>query len=206
LLASVGLLADAQKSLGEETEQMSKDRLEGAAVFARLLNSAGEAMKDASARIDENRERALDRMKETPDGQEPTLDLQAEQSGAEEAEISQTAAIRRLDHLLEALKPEGNADRRASRGGGDTQRRGTTGEDKPGNAPSFPSLGEITALRAWQQEVNERTRRFSLRHPKSASLSERDKAELRAIEREQQEIADLFHQATKPSKSEGEDK
>ena len=206
LLASLGLLADAQKSLGEETEQLSKERLEGAMVFARLLNSAGEAMMDASARIDEYRERALDRIKETPDGQEPTLDLQAEQSGALEAEGSQTAAIRRLDYLLEALKPEGNADRRASRGGGDAQRKGTTDEGKPGSAPPFPSLGEIKALRAWQQEVNERTRRFNVQHSKTSVFSEKDKAELRAIEREQQEIADLFHQVTKPSKSEGEDK
>jgi len=108
--------------------------------------------------------------------------------------------------LLEALKPEGNADRRASRGGGDAQRKGTTDEGKPGSAPPFPSLGEIKALRAWQQEVNERTRRFNVQHSKTSVFSEKDKAELRAIEREQQEIADLFHQVTKPSKSEGEDK
>jgi hypothetical protein len=205
LLSSMGFLADAQKSLGEETKQLSKDRLEGARVFAHLLDRAGEAMKDASAQMDENRERALDRIKQTPDKEEPALDLPREGAGADEVEQWQTAAVRRLDQLLAALKPD-DADRRAPRGAGDTKRREATGNGKPGSDVTFPALGEVKALHALQQELYERTRRFFVQHDKSAVLSEKEKAELRAIQREQQEVADLFHEVTKPSKSEGEGK
>src|SRR5208337_285468 len=52
LRSSLVSLAGAQKVLAEETDSITKDKLEGTKVFAHLLRRAALAMKQAAERMD----------------------------------------------------------------------------------------------------------------------------------------------------------
>ncbi|HJT78201.1 MAG TPA: hypothetical protein VJ739_13440, partial [Gemmataceae bacterium] len=104
LLISLGDLGRAQKGLGEETAKLAKDKLEDARVFARILRKAAQAMDDAQGRITERYQAA---------GKDP-------QDTAADGDIArlQKEAVRRLDQLLAAIKPEPGVPQRMAEGGG----------------------------------------------------------------------------------------
>jgi hypothetical protein len=57
-----------------------------------------------------------------------------------------------------------------------------------------------------QAEVNEGTIEFAKKHPDSSKLTDEEKKELEALQREQRTIADLIEEHTQPEKDEGEKK
>jgi hypothetical protein len=109
--------------------------------------------------------------------------------------------------LLDALKPGNRVAPRPSAGSGSGgQPGGGGGGSGADREDQLPSLAQLKALRALQQEVNERTQAFARQHPDKEKLTKKDADELHAIGQEQVEIADLFQQLTAPVDIQGEKK
>ena len=64
------------------------------------------------------------------------------------------------------------------------------GKGMPGDG--IPAIAQLKALRAEQQEVNDRTREFSEAHPNEANLGAEERAELEAIRADQERLFELF--------------
>jgi hypothetical protein len=191
-------LQDDQKGLGEETEQAAKEKMEGAKVFEHLLSKSAEAMQRASERMEERKQAVLGRKASTAEGQAARLDPRAEDEAQGETLELQNLALRRIDQLLEALKPERGSPQRAGRPsqGGGAGGGGAGGQG--GGSDSIPPLAQLKALRALQQELFERTRDFNQHHPEPAKLGRRQQMELQALHQEQEEIASLFQEISAP--------
>lgn len=206
LQASLRGLSDVQRGLGEETERLAKEKLEGAKVFAHLLGKAAEAMQRVSARMLERLDRARERIDNAPVGEEPDLDVPAEQAADADTQTLQRAALQRIERLLDALKSDEEGGQDAPT---DTGRGGQPGQPGGGGSANagrdqLPSLGQLKALRALQLAINERTKAFAKQHPGPAKLTKSDQEELQAIGQEQVEIADLFQQLTAPQETQEE--
>jgi hypothetical protein len=199
LQSSLVDLVENQRALGKETEQLAKEKLDGAKVFAHLLTKAAEAMNLAADRMD-------DRLnpKEPADLKEG-INLLSENAAEEETEHFQRAASRRIDQLLDALKPEAGLSLRPpgqgqdGQGGGQPKQKiGPTGE-----GDNIPPVAQLKALRALQEEVNQRTREFHKKHPDSAKLTAKERQELEAIHAEQLDVTNLFQEITAPAEMQG---
>src|SRR5207237_1018738 len=103
-LFSLRDLGTAQRGLGEETTKVAKDNLPDAVVFARILRKAAKAMDEAAQEADDH---YLD-VRVHPQKTDPD----------EEIAKSQHEAVRRLDQLLDAIKPDANGGPRQAAGGG----------------------------------------------------------------------------------------
>src|SRR5207247_7316042 len=123
-------------------------------------------------------------LEQVADGGEVELDLGAEQTADEEIQQLQRDALRRLDQLLEALKPEVGLAMRPPPQEGEGPKPGGGGGRPPGGE-GIPALAQLKALKALQQDVNDRTERFARRHPHPDKLTERQRADLQAIRTEQ---------------------
>jgi hypothetical protein len=203
LQGSLGSLADAQKSLGDETEQLAKDKLEAAKVLLHLLIKSADAMKQAAERMDSRMKQAEEHALKAAPGDEAGLDLPSEQTAGAEIESLQQAALRRIDLLAEALKPDQGglpslARRRQGANQGKQGGGGGGGGEGQKEGDNLPSVAELKALHSLQEELNERTHAFAKKYPDAARLAPKGQEELRAIRREQQEIKDLFDEVTAP--------
>jgi hypothetical protein len=190
-------LGEHQKDLGNETEQAAREKLEGAKVFEHLLISSAEAMKQASERIEDRKQAILGRKEASGDEQPGTLDLKAEEEAQSGILRLQNLALRRIDQLVDALKPESGPSQQA-RGSGRGGGVGGGASARSGSEPRLPPLAQLKALHALQQEVFERTRDFGKQHPDTAKLNRAEQAELQALQREQEEIAQLFEAISAP--------
>jgi DNA repair exonuclease SbcCD ATPase subunit len=179
LRASLGDLIDAQSELAQETDRLAKDKLADAKVLPRLLAKAAAAMTSASQQLQKRRDQIDDNSKELRDDGE--------------IHARQDEALRRIRQLLQAVKSESAA--RSQTGGGEGA--GEAGGGRPPQASDRPGhLAELKALWLLQQEVNERTSKFSRAHPDVAALSERARRELAELGESQRELADLLDQVT----------
>jgi hypothetical protein len=210
LRSSLTSLAEAQEGLAEETERLAKERLEGTKVFTHLLARSAEAMRQAVERMRGRLERAQERLDRAPADEDPGLDVPAEQTADQETRARQSTAARRMEQLLEALKPGGESGPRAAQsedqGGGGQGGGGQGAGGQAGARDAIPPVAELKALRALQQEVNERTQAFGKRHAGARELGAKDREELQAIRQEQQEVADLLQQVTGPPEAGGDKK
>jgi hypothetical protein len=185
LLRALGRHADAQAGLGAEAKSLADRELVAAPVFARILRKAAESMQQAATDL-KNHQQAVNKKQITT--------KQKDTSAPAAAERMQKLAQRRLQQLLDALKmDEGerlrpNGNQRPSGEGG----RRTVGD-------GIPPLAQLKLLRAMQADVNERTREFAGKHPDEKKLTEAQKKELEAIQREQREVAELVEEYTQPS-------
>jgi hypothetical protein len=106
-------------------------------------------------------------------------------------------ALRRLEQLAEALKPEPPHDpsRRQPNQPG-------MGSMMPpaSNGPSqdlIPPQAQLKVLRALQAELNERTAEFAKAHPNPEKFTDAEREELQELEHAQREIAALFEQLSR---------
>jgi hypothetical protein len=190
-------LARAQKVLAEDTSNLAEEKLKDARVFARLLHRAADAMQQAEERIQKRQKESFERW----DRGMP-LDVAAENAADLDIQKAQGEALRRLDQLLEALKPEKNvAFRPAQRQEGDGPMP-PAGSSRP-PADGIPPLAQLKLLRALQEEVNQRTADFARKHPDLSRLSPQEKSELQTIRRDQAEIGELLDELTAPPAPEG---
>jgi hypothetical protein len=173
---------DAQKGLGEETAELAEKRLSKAAVFARLMRRAGEAMTAASERMTTVAIEKAD-PKELPDPETARL---------------QQLAQRRLTQVVDALKEAAEKMEQARRGGGGDE----GGDNAPKAGPpgdGIPPLAQIKLLRDLQKDINERTETFKKQHLELKKLPEKDRAVLESIRKDQQDVAELIDELNRPA-------
>lgn len=199
-LSSLGGLAATEENLGKETRNLATEKLKGAKVFSRILQRAADAMDRASVRIKDVRANPRENL-----------------TDAEGARL-QREALRRLDQLLDSLKQEqakaggggaGGGGGEGGGGGGGEGGGGGPGGGGAGGAPQdgIPQMAQLKALRALQQEVNERTETFGRDHPELNKLTPPELRELLDIRKDQQDVADLLDEVTAPGdEPEGEKK
>lgn len=193
-LASLRNLGVTQRDLADEANALKK-KLESALVFKHILEKAGEAMRDAAAVIEERRE---------------TGPLRAGVAELEEEELAdenrlqtrtlnlQQQAVKRLEHLLEALKdaPPQMAKKEKNDGKeppkNDNSQGG--GAQRPGDR--IPDAAQLKAIREEQRTLNQRTEELSVVIANSgpiggAALAQK---ELSALRNEQAELQNLLQQ------------
>jgi hypothetical protein len=202
----VRLKNDRQKALAEDAAKLAKD-LERAHVFAHILQKTAQAMQKAVARMEERKQKVVDERT----GRDLTkAELEDEDKADAETQKCQKEASRRLQRLLDALKQDGGgpppaAADKQDQPGGEGGEGGQQGGDQGGGPPppnqdGIPTLAEQKALRAEQQEVNERTQDFDKRHPELEKLTDEeklqklnaaDKMELQEIHMDQKKVREL---------------
>jgi len=185
LISTLGL-SRAQRELGDETANLAEKKLAEAQVFARLLQKTAQTMERASEKF---KERVEEADKETDPKNRPGM--------SEEAMKLQKDALRRLDQLLEALKQEPGMAMRPPGGGGGGGGQGGQGGGG-GGAESLPPVIQYKLLKAMQSEINQKTEDFAKQHPDESKWTDKVKAELQAIRKEQREVADLLDDLAQP--------
>ena len=180
-------LGNHQEELGDETAILADKKLTEAQVFSRMLQKSARAMKESGAKFKERAKEA-----NTVDGR---LDL----TPAEDAVKSQKEALRRLDQLLDTLKEEPGMAMRPP-GGGNRGSSGQSGEEGSSAraGDGLPPLVQYKLLRTIQSEINKRTEEFARQHPDTTKLTEKDQAELQAIQKEQEEVRGLLDEIAQP--------
>jgi hypothetical protein len=186
LIDSTLQLSRAQEELGTEASGLAEKKLAEAQVFGRMLQKSADAMKQAGVKF---KERAVDAN---------DVDGSQDLSPAEDAVKLQKEALRRLDQLLDALKEEpGMAMRPPGGNRGSSQPDGEPGQSGPAG-DGLPPLVQYKLLRSLQSEINKRTEDFARQHPDASRFTEKDQAELKSIQKEQKEIADLLEEIAQP--------
>jgi hypothetical protein len=183
-VASLGDLDDRIRSVADELRRFAAANFESLPVFKQLAEQADESAERASKRIAERKIDVLDAIGEP-------FDEAVEAIADDRCRRPLKTAIRRIDHILEAMKEDPKKNAKPA--------------EKPDAPPEMPPempmpMGEqpqpptaqIKALRALQVELNERTVAFAKAHPDRMKLNEADREELEELERSQREVAGLF--------------
>lgn len=204
--ASLTSLSDAQKGLADETMALAKEKLDDAKIFQRLLNRSAEAMQRSSERMIERLEKARKRLEETPANEEPSLDVPGETAADAETRLLQQMAARRIDQLLDAMK---NDDGRRNRSGQGRQQgqqgeqgQGQQGRRGGGDEDGVALIAQLKAMRALQDDINDRTQVLAKKGADPSKLTAADKDEMRRLQVEQQELTELFNDLTAPEDEE----
>jgi hypothetical protein len=179
--------SEAQRGLGAETEDVAEKRLTKAPVFARLMRRASEAMTEAGERMKTVAQEQVD-PKELPD--------------AETARLQQLAQ-RRLTQVVDALKEAVDKMEQAKAGGG----RGDDDEDAAQSGPpsdGIPPVAQLKLLRDLQKDINQRTESFKKEHPDLKKISDKDRAALESIRKDQQDVAELIDELNRPAGEPGD--
>jgi hypothetical protein len=185
--ASLSDNSRVQKGLGAETEDVATKRLTGAAVFARLMRRAAEAMTDAGKRMDD----IFEEVKRPED-----VDLKK----LPDAELArrQQVALRRLTQVVDALKEAAEKMQQQAKSGASGGPGGDDGNSGP-PGDGIPPVAQLKLLRDLQKDINERTETFKKEHPDPKNLQDKDRAELQAIRKDQQDVAELIDELTRPA-------
>jgi hypothetical protein len=195
-LGSLWDLSQTQEGLAKETGSL-KEKLKGAAVFELILDRTVQAMQRAGKQMVERKDGALKRpLNDALEKEE----LAAENKLQERTDKLQQEASRRLQRLIDAIKPDPNVAQRPKKkqdekegpkeGDPKQQKEAKQGKGMPGDG--IPAIAQLKALRAEQQEVNDRTREFAERHPNEANLGPNEQAELTEIRQDQERLFELF--------------
>ena len=195
LMSSLAELREQQNALADEVTALIEKRFEPMPVFAKLLKQSAEAMKEAGKRIDERRKDALD----LP----PPRAIDAELEGEADAAIQkrQKLALRRLDQLLESVKPENALAKRPAKNPDGTPQQPAI-KARPGD--DLPPLAQLKALRSLQAEIAERTEAFDKAHPDRSKLNDDELAELESLQLGQLDVAELIQELTPTPEPEGD--
>jgi hypothetical protein len=197
LLRSLDQHGTAEEGLAKETASL-KEKIKGALVFELIMDKTVQAMTAAAKRVKDRHLRILRRQ---PDWKEPLEkeEVAAEGKSQDQAIKLEQEASRRLQRLIDAVKPEPNVaqrpkkqeDKKGEPKKGDNEKKG---KGMPGDG--IPALAQLKALRAEQQEVNDRTREFAREHPNEAKLNPEGQAELESIRQDQERLFELFRKMT----------
>jgi hypothetical protein len=196
VLQSYKDLEDRERSLATEVAALAEREFKDLLVFARIVKDAAEAMEKAGDRAKIRRQDALDADPDTP------FDADLEKSNAGRVGRPMELALRRLEQVLEALKPENPmAKKEREKKDGPMPKSGggmlPMGGGGGGNDDVIPPLAQLKALRALQSDLNARTAEFDKLHPDRDKLTDEDKEDLKDLEDAQREIASLFEEMAK---------
>ncbi len=185
-LGSLGDLTDRAAALSEELIAFAEAELEPLPVFRRLTEQAGRLTDKAGKLFDLRRDDAADNAGNP-------FDEPSEVAADDRSRRPLKTAIRRLGHVLSALKDDPKKDTNAARADGGGMPPGGAGGGGAGEPPpGVPPVAQLKALRGIQAELNERTAAFDKANPDKSKLSDADAEEIGELERAQHEVADLF--------------
>src|SRR5579883_1531568 len=175
-----------EQEIAIEIRKLAEKEFAPLPVFARLLNDAAKA-------IDTAREKIKTRCDDADLG--AAFDPELEAANDRKVMRPMTLALRRLEQLAEALKPD-DPKKPAEKSNGNPpnqpQNPPQPNPDGGGEQDIVPPLAQLKVLRALQAELNKRTADFAKDHPNPDKLTDEEKAELRELEQSQLEIAELF--------------
>jgi hypothetical protein len=104
--------------------------------------------------------------------------------------------------VVDALKEAAEKMQQAKGGAGDGGEGGEGGEGAAAQGDrrdSIPPVAQLRLLRDLQKDINQRTDTFKKQHPDLKKLEEKDKSELKSIRKDQQDVAELIDELTRPS-------
>jgi hypothetical protein len=188
LITSLGDLADTQQQLGKETASL-KDKLKNSLVFELILDKTIQAMDGAANQLKERKAKTPLRKGPQELAKEELAD---EDQSDREIQKRQNDASRRLQRLIDAMKDGPDVAKQPNK---DADPKGGNPKDSPqrgADGDGISSLAQLRALRAEQNDVNERTKDFAERHPNVEKLPEMPRLELEAIQRDQERVFELF--------------
>jgi hypothetical protein len=179
-------LSRVETELAEEVAKLEAE-FAPLPVLARVIAESSTAMKRASGAIT-NRIQEID----------PTLAFDLELESANDRKVMRplSLAARRLELLLEALKPD--EPPQSMKQGGPKQPPKSAGPPSAGGGGGeqdvVPPLAQLRVLRALQEELNRSTAEFAKVHPIRDKLTDEERDELKELETAQRDIAALFEQ------------
>jgi hypothetical protein len=155
-----------------------------------MLRQSAEAMYRASAQLKARENTVIDQL-------EGISDFSKELAEAAHLRIqaAQDLALKRLDQLLEALKPDKEMFKPQpppKKKDGDPM----MAEPKGPPSDALPPLAQLKALRSLQADVGERTAAFDKAHPDQTKLTEDELSELDSLKKAQIDVAELVKTLT----------
>jgi hypothetical protein len=181
---SLNDLIEQQKNLAEELRGLIEKKFTNAAVFGRMLRQSADAMDLAAKRMDSRLESA----------EIGPFDLELEDIADAGIQGQQKLALKRLDQLLESLKPDKQDAAPPPMGGGGMPPDMPMGAGQPRD--QLPPLAQLKALRSLQADIAERTEAFDKAHPDRTKLNDDELAELESLQRMQLDVAELIKELT----------
>jgi len=181
---SLNDLRQQQQGLAGEVRTLWEKKFQNAAVFGRMLRQSADAMDLAAKRMDNRLEAA----------EVGPFDQELEDIAAVGIRGQQKLALKRLDQLLDALKPDKPDGAPLPPAAG-----GMPPDMPPMGMPTgdqLPPLAQLKALRSLQADIAERTEGFDKAHPDRAKLNDDEVAELESLEKMQLDVAELIKQLT----------
>ncbi|HVK13409.1 MAG TPA: hypothetical protein VM597_31935, partial [Gemmataceae bacterium] len=179
---SLNDLRQQQEAIAGDVRTLLEKKFQDAAVFGRMLKQSADAMDLAAKRIDSR----LDAAETGP------FDLELEDIADAGILSQQKLSLKRLDQLLEALKPEKPQAGQPQPMGGMPPEGPMPMGMKPGE--QIPPLAQLKALRELQTDIAERTAAFDKAHPDRTKLNDDETADLESLEQMQRDVADLIKQ------------
>ncbi len=176
-------LAAREATLAGEVRALSAKHFDKLPVLTRLLADAADAMAKAGERAKERVEDVV-----AADPGDP-FDAATEAAAADRVRRPMALALKRLDQLLDALKPDEPKPTKPPPGDANDPPPADAGGG--GGEDGVPPLAQLKVLRALQAELNERTANFANAHPRFDALSDEDRDELKELEQAQRDIAAL---------------
>jgi hypothetical protein len=189
-----------EKEIAIEVRKLAEGEFAALPVFARLLTDSANAIDGACKRI-QNRLKPSD---DDPasgdiDNNDP-FDAELNALNDRKVERPMKLALKRLEQLAEALKPDDPKKQPTKKDGGPPPKAPQNPPPNPnggGEQDVVPPLAQLKVLRALQAELNERTTQFAKDHPDPDKLTDEEKAELKELEQTQREITELFEKMAK---------
>ena len=195
VLQSYKDLEDRERALAVEVRTLAEREFASLLVFERIVKDAADAIEKAGEKAKIRRQDALDADADTP------FDADLEKSNAGRVRRPMDLALRRLEQVLEALKPESQQAKKEKKDGPPTMPMGGMPPMPMGgggnNGDVIPPLAQLKALRALQADLNTRTAEFDKLHPDRDTLTDEDREDLKELEDAQREIATLFEEMAK---------
>ncbi|HZZ82234.1 MAG TPA: hypothetical protein VFE62_27295, partial [Gemmataceae bacterium] len=189
---------DAQKSITEETDDLKK-KLDGAVVFKGILERAKKSMDDAGNVMENRHKEGKDRRYVVDGKKMDEMEVKDETEWQTDTVRFQKQAARSLTNLLDSLKEEIEKKKKPQVAQNDEKQPDNEEKQPKGGVPQqdgIPPTAQLKALKAEQLDLNERTTDFDKRNPDPNKLDDRQRAELRELEREQERLQELFQQLT----------
>jgi hypothetical protein len=192
VLQSYKDLEDRERALSVEVAALADREFKDLIVFARIVKDAAEAMEKVGDRAKLRREDARDADPDSP------FDADLEKANHLRVRRPMDLAQRRLEQVLDALKPEDPKAKKDKKDGPMPMGGGMPPMDGgAGGGDVIPPLAQLKALRALQADLNARTAEFDGLHPDRSQLTDEDKEDLKDLETAQREITALFEEMAK---------
>ncbi len=181
-------LIKQQEAIAAEVRLLIDKRFASVPVFSRMLRQAAEAMDQAVVQLRARENAVIDQLEGISN-----FSKELEEAADGRVRGRQELALKRLDQLIEALKPDKEMFKPPPKQkNGDPMMAEPKG--KPGDA--LPPLAQLKALRALQADVAERTAAFDKAHPDRTKLTEDELAELETLKKAQLDVAELVQSLT----------